>query len=205
MERGARLLLASSVLTAGIATALLFRHPTTRVGSQEPGASDVLVLRQDMASDDNHWIPATDRPNMPIGARQPIRGRSPDLAQIPATLTPMDPGDPPPALPRSYWQARYDPVGERDESREELVRTHTIVDGDTLPKLAERYLGSADRSWEIFEANRDKLPAPDLLPIGVELEIPPSVTRPHTGGELVPVPQLRKGICARGSTALRNP
>ena len=42
-------------------------------------------------------------------------------------------------------------------------RTHKIVDGDTLPALAERYLGSAD-PHEIFAANRDVLSDPELLP-----------------------------------------
>jgi len=53
------------------------------------------------------------------------------------------------------------------------VRTHKIVDGDTLGSVAERYLGSADRRLEIYEANRDVLPSPQVLPIGVELRIPP--------------------------------
>jgi len=54
--------------------------------------------------------------------------------------------------------------------------THTIVDGDTLPRLAERYLGDAQRADEIFEANRQRLPSPQLLPIGVKIVIP--VNRP---------------------------
>jgi nucleoid-associated protein YgaU len=49
---------------------------------------------------------------------------------------------------------------------------HRIVDGDTLPQLAQRYLGSAERQGEIFEANRGVLSSPDLLPIGAMLKIP---------------------------------
>jgi nucleoid-associated protein YgaU len=52
--------------------------------------------------------------------------------------------------------------------------SHRIVDGDTLSGLAQRYLGSSKRFSEIFDANRDRLPSPDLLPIGVELRIPVS-------------------------------
>ena len=51
--------------------------------------------------------------------------------------------------------------------------THMVVDGDTLPVLAERYLGSSARANEIYEANRDALRDPALLPIGVELKLPP--------------------------------
>lgn len=49
---------------------------------------------------------------------------------------------------------------------------HRIADGDTLSKLAQRYLGSSQRFLEIFTANRDRLTSPDVLPIGVELRIP---------------------------------
>jgi phage tail protein X len=52
-------------------------------------------------------------------------------------------------------------------------RTHVVVDGDTLTGLAARYLGSSDRYREIFDANRQLLATPDLLPIGATLEIPP--------------------------------
>jgi phage tail protein X len=50
--------------------------------------------------------------------------------------------------------------------------THKIIDGDSLEQLAERYLGSASRAAELFEANRGVLARPELLPIGVELKIP---------------------------------
>jgi len=49
---------------------------------------------------------------------------------------------------------------------------HRIVDGDTLTALAEKYLGGGDRRLEIYDANRDVLPSPDLLPIGIEIAIP---------------------------------
>jgi len=54
---------------------------------------------------------------------------------------------------------------------------HRIVDGDTLPELADRYLGSPDRAEEIFAANRAILADPSLLPIGARLHIP-GTTRP---------------------------
>jgi nucleoid-associated protein YgaU len=51
-------------------------------------------------------------------------------------------------------------------------RTHIVVDGDSLERLASRYLSDPNRSREIYELNRDVLTAPDLLPIGAELKIP---------------------------------
>jgi nucleoid-associated protein YgaU len=51
------------------------------------------------------------------------------------------------------------------------VTLHKIRDGDSLPLIAERYLGDAGRAEEIYQTNRDVLASPDLLPIGVELRI----------------------------------
>lgn len=51
-------------------------------------------------------------------------------------------------------------------------RTHVVADGDSLPRLARRYLGDESRSGEIYEHNRDVLTHPDLLPLGVELQLP---------------------------------
>jgi nucleoid-associated protein YgaU len=56
-------------------------------------------------------------------------------------------------------------------------RTHVVVDGDSLERLAGRYLDDSSRGNEIYEANRELLASPDLLPIGVELVIPPNKYR----------------------------
>jgi hypothetical protein len=52
-------------------------------------------------------------------------------------------------------------------------RTHSIVDGDTLAKLAERFLGDPLQSDRIYQLNRDVLSSPELLPIGIDLKLPP--------------------------------
>jgi nucleoid-associated protein YgaU len=51
-------------------------------------------------------------------------------------------------------------------------RTHIVVDGDSLERLAGLYLDDPRRAGEIYQANRELLTTPDLLPIGVELKIP---------------------------------
>lgn len=71
--------------------------------------------------------------------------------------------DPPPADGETPWQLKAAAA----------PRTHRVQNGDTLSDLAARYLGSSERFWEIFTANRDRLRTPDLLPIGLELRIPP--------------------------------
>ncbi len=52
------------------------------------------------------------------------------------------------------------------------VRVHVVHNGDTLERLAKRYLGSESRALEIFDFNRDVLSNPHLLPIGAELRLP---------------------------------
>ena len=52
-------------------------------------------------------------------------------------------------------------------------KRHKIIDGDSLPAIAKRYLGAAERYLDLFEHNRDVLSNPELLPIGKELRIPP--------------------------------
>ena len=51
-------------------------------------------------------------------------------------------------------------------------RIHVVHPGDSLDRLAERYLNDEARSFEIFNLNSDVLANPHLLPIGAELKIP---------------------------------
>ncbi|MEO1496871.1 MAG: LysM peptidoglycan-binding domain-containing protein [Planctomycetota bacterium] len=57
-------------------------------------------------------------------------------------------------------------------SAPQRLSTHIVTDGDTLPALAERYLGTPDRADELYRLNEDRLDAPGLLPIGVVLRVP---------------------------------
>jgi len=67
----------------------------------------------------------------------------------------------------------FPPLPWPGPDEEQPPRTHIVVDGDSLPKLAARYLGDARRAKEIHELNRELLADPELLPIGLELAIPP--------------------------------
>ncbi len=63
-------------------------------------------------------------------------------------------------------------------------RTHIVVDGDSLAKLAGRYLDDPRRAEEILQLNRGLLSDPQLLPIGVELLIPPRSADTSIGGTM---------------------
>ena len=49
---------------------------------------------------------------------------------------------------------------------------HTVVKGDTLFSLAQRYYGSRAKWRQLLDANRDVLSGPDALRLGQELKIP---------------------------------
>ena len=67
---------------------------------------------------------------------------------------------------------------------------YRVQKGDTLSSLAARYLGSSERFWELFKANRDRLRNPDLLPVGLEIRIPLDGTAPRT----VPPPTIERPL-----------
>lgn len=197
-----RTILAVGVLLGGVAAALLFRRPSPPADPPTPGVSERLVLRKQIAASSE--APAgsgttgaqTDQPARPAAAPK----------KAPAILTPMDPGQSLPSLARDYpsprrigtsrWGTSLGMAPPRANLSETTARTHRITDGDTLEGLAQRYLGSTDRAGEIYEANREVLSHPDILPIGAELKIPPRGPRtappsqPTSRQPLAPIPSV---------------
>lgn len=111
------------------------------------------------------------------------------------------------------WPPQTDSAGRpmvalASEQAAPAVEYHVVRDGDTLAGLAERYLGDAQRQFEIFQENRHVLPSPDVLPIGVKLAIPSRSPRRFTladdvtaspSARLVPIAPRR-----RPTAAVRN-
>ncbi len=58
------------------------------------------------------------------------------------------------------------------DSKTEILSTYTIQDGDTLTSIAEQFLGQANLADWIYHQNRERISQPELLPIGVEIDIP---------------------------------
>lgn len=125
----------------------------------------------------------SDQPSAPPSERTRLWPPEPPrrpLVATPPRLAREYPRPRPGASPEGGLRRRAEAVSatapaspsSRREPAQTTVRRHEITDGDTLPGLAERYLGSAERYLEIYEQNQDVLHNPDELPIGVELEIP---------------------------------
>ena len=51
-------------------------------------------------------------------------------------------------------------------------KTYTVQPGDTLHKIARKYLGDGNAFMQIFNANRDQLTDPDKIKPGQVLKLP---------------------------------
>lgn len=171
-----------SIVVGGVAAASLLGRPDPDHEAGGPGAGDRFVLRR--RAESQAWdsavgprgvpdgeMPATSVSSFPASAvaTVAVRAERPDV--LPPTLEKSFPAENLPATAR--WGVSMGIGLPGTGIVGEAVRAHKIANGDSLPALAKRYLGSEDRAVEIFEANRDLLSSPDALPIGVELRIPP--------------------------------
>jgi nucleoid-associated protein YgaU len=188
MDRRMRIMLAGGVLLGGFLTALLFRHTGPQMRPPTP-APEQFIVRNPASQ-----YAADGGPAAAGGSRSAAENV---CRPAPTVLTPLE--GTPPTLARSYPDAPQQlttrwgvSMGLPESGGGRTLRAHRIVDGDTLPALARRYLGSADRATELYQANRDVLSSPRLLPIGAELKIPEAALAPAPGstpadGALVPI------------------
>jgi nucleoid-associated protein YgaU len=62
--------------------------------------------------------------------------------------------------------------GTDTQASNPYTQTYTVVSGDTLSKIAQKYYGDPALYTKIFEANRDVLRDPNKIMPGQKLRIP---------------------------------
>ena len=173
MDHRLRIVTAAAVMLVGLGLASLFRRPSGEADLAIPVQSDSVVL---LKPSDPRTLAAESSP----AAQQPRPLPTGEPRHLtPTIVSPTDRPGPPPELPKRYPDSGQVASTRWGTSlREMLPETassppiHKVIDGDSLALLAERYLGSASRAMEIYEANRNVLTRPEELPIGAELKIP---------------------------------
>jgi nucleoid-associated protein YgaU len=136
---------------------------------RRPDSPLTLAPTSEVSPAENLLSPAPKEPSASLA-----RGEGTREAQDLQNLTP------PPALPIAFspiadelrptsWKPAIPPPAAPAPK----LRKYRLRDGDTLERLAERLLGDKSRAAEIFDANRHVLTRPDLLPVDVEILLPP--------------------------------
>ena len=87
----------------------------------------------------------------------------------------LDSQAPPP--PVAAWAAAPSPLHAApatDIAVDLMPATYVVRDGDDLTSISTRFYGHPGAAVAVWQANRDIIPDPNLLPIGAELRLPPS-------------------------------
>jgi nucleoid-associated protein YgaU len=186
IDPAVKVAMAVCILIAGMCAALMFRRasqlaaaPEIQATSQASGPAQLLIPRAGTTG-----TSAAGQNKQPAAASILLPSTD-DGRHATTVVAPSEPNESPPPLADSYpepvhsasWGVSMNMLMPVAVPPDDARRTHTVVDGDTLASLAERFLGSADRAKEILAANRDVLTDSRLLPIGTELKIPPRSKR----------------------------
>src|SRR5262245_12214745 len=63
-------------------------------------------------------------------------------------------------------------VADIKVANKDIFGIYTVKSGDTLSKIAKKYLDNPNRYNDIFNLNKDILSNPDLIKVGQRLKIP---------------------------------
>lgn len=189
--RGSELKVVGGIVVIGILAALPFARQPANSPTVQP-----LAVQPSLSNVPLH-VPSGDAQSPAIG----LRDHDAPLAAPPSLTVPsaagrsrLDEGPAPPLMSDQY-QPLVDgppsvlpietrslhvtrPGGPPKLESPNVPRTHRVVDGDTLERIAERYWGDASQADALFFANRSVLSTPDPLPLGVELTIPARPEKP---------------------------
>lgn len=189
MGRWMQRLLGVGIIVGGFCLANQFRvdRPSEQQAEDEVDVSQRQPIHTELTLQLSSSPPSS--PPSPTGELAPS---GTDVAKQAAPRHDLSALPPPPRLTGSYQALAPTELQKKSgqESRTDAVeptrRTHKIRDRDTLESLAERYFGDSQRWADIFNANRDQLTSPDLLPIGAVIIIPRQ-TATKRDIDLVPV------------------
>jgi nucleoid-associated protein YgaU len=184
-KRAPVILLAAAVVIAGTAIAFQFRRldePEVSSASTVPAKSLIeSPSAKHESANSTHASPTFAGRVEATNENQLTPSMASALAELDRKVFPSQTAAQGPNSPQNQANLLVPQAHQSTSSAKPLValeseeKIHRIADGDTLSKLAERYLGRADRSPELFEYNRDVLRTPDVLPIGADLRIPPMI------------------------------
>ncbi|HTQ31659.1 MAG TPA: LysM peptidoglycan-binding domain-containing protein [Opitutaceae bacterium] len=141
------------------------------VGLPQPDLTDV-VARLQKENDDLRAELAAVRSPQSAPAREAVPDTSPPAASIesPVTVAPPAADDSAPPVitraPPAPEPVRPAPVTAASG------RVHTVVKGDTLYNISQRYYGTRSKWRDIYNANRDVMKSENDLKIGTQLKIP---------------------------------
>ena len=154
---------AMAVLAVGPTAAAIFAPPAPSRQPQPPAASSVLL------APGSKPLPAPGP--VRLSPRKPVAQKATPAAS-PAPPRPT-PGKAPPASfpnPPVVQPLPETATGHSGPASRWIV--HHVRDGDSLERLAAKYLGDPARAEEILLWNCDRIDDPAMLPLGVELLIP---------------------------------
>jgi LysM repeat protein len=126
--------------------------------------TELMVARTGVPGPVNRMLVSTEAgPGAPAAVDPtPIRVETPVPEDSPITMAPLPSRSVTEPVPPETRAAPTAPAGRR----------HTVVKGDTLFSLAQRYYSNRSRWREIYEANRDQMPSENALRLGMEITIP---------------------------------
>ena len=179
--------------------------------------SPALPPEEPLGSPSAPFLPRSEyRPPEPPGPMPPV---APDASRPAPTFAiayrstldapppPLLDADAPPPLAVA-WSANdsAQPGGRvATGSPPEASATYTVRDGDDLTGIALKVYGHAGGAQAIWSVNRDRLTNPNLLPIGLELRIPPAWSvpaahQPAQAGQIEPARRPARVRVAPGET-----
>lgn len=180
LVRASRVAIALGVVVIGLGAALPFRQePTPQSLIKVAPLRPALPLRRPDAPLELA-LPSETSPARELSPPpSELTGQRPSIEQVAPSFGEQLSVAPPPAMPIAFrpitdslkptnWKPAPPPQTPAPKPRKYILR-----DGDSLERLADRFLGDAGRADEIFVLNRHVLSRADLLPVGAEILLPP--------------------------------